>query len=149
MQKRIEFLFLGLLIFGCNSSNTSTESKTTIVDGTTRYEVYQSSEMSALMKAMHSYNTQLKAQILDDEVTLEFPEAFENIDVAQLSDGKSRTQAFDHYSGKFIEAQKAIFEEDSTVSIKDRYNNAITMCLSCHQTECTGPIPKIKKLLIK
>ena len=39
--------------------------------------------------------------------------------------------------------------ENSNIELKDRYNAAINNCLGCHKTECTGPIPKIKKLLIQ
>ena len=139
-------LFLGIgFLFSCNSSS---DQKSSVVDGTTRYEVYQPSEMAALMKVMHTYNEQLKSQILEDDITLNFPEIFENINTAEFTEGKGRTEAFDYYSGRFIEAQKAIFETDSLPAI-ERYNHAIDMCLSCHKTECTGPIPKIEKLLIK
>ena len=41
-----------------------------------------------------------------------------------------------------------VFDTTSNVPLKQRYNDAINLCVSCHQTECTGPIPRIKKLLI-
>ena len=91
---------------------------------------------------------QLKSQIQNDSLELSFPDAFMKIHTAQLSEAKSRTERFNEYSVKFIEAQKAIFEIDSIQSRESRYNEAIQLCISCHQTECTGPIPRIKKLLI-
>lgn len=140
---------LGLsLIFSCNSSEKS-EKQITIVDGKDRYEVYEGSEMAHLMRGMHAFNLQLKKEVESGEITTDFPEAFLQIHSAEFSEAKSRTERFDHYSGQFIEAQKLIFEEDSSVPLSERYNNAINLCLSCHKTECTGPIPKIQKLLIK
>jgi hypothetical protein len=148
MLKRLGFIVVFTLIFSCNSSE-KTEKKVTIVDGKDKYEVYQGSEMAHLMRGMHAFNLQLKKEVESGEVTTDFPEAFLKIHSAEFSESKSRTETFDHYSGQFIEAQKLIFEEDSLVPLSERYNNAINLCLSCHKTECTGPIPKIKKLLIK
>lgn len=136
-----------VFVFSCNSSE-KTEKKVTIVDGAERYEVYQGSEMANLMRGMHAFNLQLKKEVENGQVTTEFPEAFLAIHTAQFSESKSRNATFDYYSGQFIEAQKLVFTKDSIVPLTERYNNTINLCISCHQTECTGPIPKIKKLLI-
>ena len=148
MLKRLSYIVVFALVFGCNSSEKA-ENKVTIIDGSERYEVYQGSEMSNLMKGMYAYNLQLKKEVENGKVTTEFSEEFLKIHSAEFSESKSRNKTFDHYSGQFIEAQKLVFAEDSIVPLSERYNNAINLCLSCHQTECTGPIPKIKKLLIK
>ncbi|WP_431136097.1 hypothetical protein [Psychroserpens mesophilus] len=139
---------VSVLIFSCNSSE-KTEKTITVVDGKDRYDVYQGSEMANLMRGMHAFNLQLKEEVKSGKITTEFPEEFLKIHTAIFSESKSRNQTFDHYSGKFVEAQKLVFEKDSVVSLTERYNNAINLCITCHQTECTGPIPKIKKLLIK
>lgn len=133
------------MMLSCNTS----EKKVTIVDGTKKYDVYQGSEMAILMRGMHAFNLQLKKEVENGKITTEFPEEFLKIYTAEFSESKSRNSTFDQYSGKFIEAQKMVFTEDSSVSLSKRYNTAINLCISCHQTECTGPIPKIKKLLIK
>lgn len=151
MLKRVCHIFLITLVFSCNSSEKTkkTETKVTIVDGSERYDLYKGSEMANLMRGMHAFNLQLKKEVESGKITTEFPEEFLKIHSAEFTKAKSRNKTFDHYSGKFIEAQKMIFTEDSIVSLTERYNNAINLCLTCHQTECTGPIPKIKKLLIK
>ena len=148
MLKYFGYGLVLVLMFSCNSSE-STDKKTTIIDGSERYEVYQGSEMANVMRGMHAFNLQLKKEIESGKVTTEFPEEFLKIHTAEFSESKSRNATFDYYSGKFVDAQKLVFTEDSTVSLTERYNNAINLCISCHQTECTGPIPKIKKLLIK
>ncbi|WP_298896790.1 hypothetical protein [uncultured Psychroserpens sp.] len=138
-----------LLLLSCNSKE-KVEKKVVITDGTKTYDVYQASEMSTLMKGMYAYNMQLKTDIeAGNEVSDEFPEEFLRIHSAQLSETKLRNETFQHFSGKFIDAQREVFIDSSLLSVKDRYNNSINMCLSCHKTECTGPIPKIQKLLIK
>jgi len=148
MLKYCSYIFLFALIFSCDSSEKA-EKKVTIVEGSERYDVYQGSEMTNLMRGMHAFNLQLKKEVENGKVTTEFPEVFLKIHTAEFSNTKSRNATFDHYSGKFVEAQKLVFVEDSIVPLTERYNNAINLCIICHQTECTGPIPKIKKLLIK
>ena len=139
-----------MLVFFCNcNSSEKAEKKVTITDGKSLYKVYQPSEMSSLMKGMYAYNEQIKNDIEAGKAPSEFPKEFLNIHSAQLSETKSRTDNFNLYSNRFIEAQQLVFIEDTTTPVSQRYNNAIGMCISCHKTECTGPIPKIKKLLIK
>lgn len=148
MKPFVVYLFV-CLVWSCNSSE-NTERKVSIIDGTKTYDVYTASEMSTLMKGMYAYNEQLKHDIESgNQISVAFPEAFLKIHTAQLSETKLRNETFEHFSGKYIQAQQLIFEEDSLVSLEERYNNSIHMCLSCHKTECTGPIPKIKKLLIR
>ena len=139
--------FILFLFFGCNSPQDK-PSAVKIVDGNSLYDVYQPSEMSSLMKGMFAYNEQIKKEIIKGNTPVEFPEEFLRIHTAELSDTKERTDNFQLYSGKYIEAQRLVFIEDSTATLVQRYNDAIGMCISCHKTECTGPIPKIKKLLI-
>lgn len=135
-------------VLGCNSSPEKETANPKIVDGNTLYEVYQPSEMSSLMKGMYAYNEQIKRDIKEGNTPSEFPEEFLKIHTAEMSETKSRTDNFQLYSGKYIQAQRLVFVEDSTASLVKRHNDAIGMCISCHKTECTGPIPKIKKLLI-
>ena len=148
MIKHVSCIFLIALFLSCNSSE-KTEKKVTIVDGAERYDVYQGSEMAIFMRGMHAFNLELKKEVQSGTITTEFPEEFLKIHSAEFSESKSRNKTFDHYSGQFIEAEKLVFAEDSMVPLSERYNNAINLCITCHQTECTGPIPKIKKLLIK
>ena len=111
--------------------------------------MYESSEMANLMNEMYDYNLKIKKQILNGETPKEFPLDFLKIHNAELSDFKSRNETFKAYSKLFIDAEREVFNLDSKTSIEQRFNNAVGICLSCHQTECTGPIPRIKKLLIK
>ena len=78
-----------------------------------------------------------------------FPTDFLKIHTAQLSDFKKRNAKFEAFSKLYIVAEQDVFNSESAMPVKDRFNNAVGICISCHQTECTGPIPRIKKLLIK
>lgn len=101
------------------------------------------------MNEMYAHNLEIKKAILEGGIPTQFPMDFLKIHTAELSEFKSRNETFESFSKLFIETEKEIFNEASTIPLEDRYNNAINLCISCHQTECTGPIPRIKKLLIK
>lgn len=113
------------------------------------YDMYQPSEMAGFMNAMYAYNQQLKAQIVAGETPSQLPLDLLKLHSAEMTKGKSRTQNWQSFVNVFIKSQEAVVDTLSNAEIKDRYNVAINNCLSCHKTECTGPIPKIKKLLIQ
>src|SRR5690606_41193677 len=102
--------------------------------------MYQPSEMANLMNQMFAQNLQIKKAILEGNIPSEFPLDFLKIHTAELSEFKSRNETFQSFSKLFIESEKEIFNTESQVPLKERYNNTINLCISCHQTECTGPI---------
>jgi hypothetical protein len=142
-------IFLYLLVFIFISSCNNSEKKFTKDKEAMVYDMYKPSEMSILMNDMYAYNLKIKQAILEGETPTEFPSNFLNIYTAELSEFKSRNEVFQGFSTLFIETQKEVFNPKATLSITERYNNGINLCISCHSKECTGPIPKIKKLLIK
>ena len=135
---------LVVLFSGCNNS----EKENTEINGDIVYDMYKPSEMSILMNDMYDYNLKIKQEILEGKSPDSFPTNFLNIYTAELSQFKSRNETFEAYSSLFVENQKEIFNADAHLDISERFNNTINLCISCHKTECTGPIPKIKKLLI-
>lgn len=113
------------------------------------YNMYRPSEMASFMNAMYVYNLQLKAQIVAGESPTTMPLDLLKLHSAEMTKGKDRTETWQSFVNVFIESQKAVVDTLSNIELKERYNSAITNCLNCHKTECTGPIPKIKKLLIQ
>ena len=113
------------------------------------YDMYEPSEMANLMNQMYAHNLKIKQDILAGKTPTEFPMDFMKIHSAEMSDFKSRNETFESFSNVFLNAEREIFNEDSEVPVEERFNNAVNVCISCHQTECTGPIPRIQKLLIK
>lgn len=111
--------------------------------------MYQPSEMSLLMNRMYEINERIKLDIIEGKTPEDFPMEFLQIHTAELSDLKNRNETFESFSKLFVEKEKDIFETGSNEEAKKRFNQAIDLCISCHKTECTGPIPRIKKLLIK
>lgn len=113
------------------------------------YDLYEPSEMAILMNKMYAIQENIKNDILEESTLSNFPEEIFNIHTAQLSDFKNRNENFKAFSHLFVERVEFLFDETSEISLKQRYNNVVNLCISCHQTECTGPIPRIQKLLIK
>ncbi|WP_053992163.1 hypothetical protein [Mangrovimonas sp. TPBH4] len=114
-----------------------------------KYDMYVPSEMANLMNEMYNYKAELKQGILSGETPSRFPEQILKIHTAELSDFKDRTEAFEAMSKAFIEAEQRLFDSTSTESLKTRFNATVNLCISCHNMGCTGPIPRIQKLLIK
>ncbi len=136
---------LTFMLFGCGESDKkeTTEQKEEIV-----YDMYEPSEMAILMNQMYEHNMKVKQDILEGKTPTQFPMDFLKIHSAEMTKASDRNETFESFSKLFIATEKEIFNDESTVDIKERFNNAVNLCVACHQTSCTGPIPRIKKLLI-
>ena len=140
-------IILCLILFA--SCNFSEEKDITVEDKEEFvFDLYEPSEMSFLMNSMYDVNEKIKAKIVSGNVPDKFPEDFMRIYTDELSASKYRNEIFEAYSKVFIDNQKAIFDDAGQLPLEQRYNNAINTCISCHTTECVGPIPRIEKLLI-
>jgi len=142
LKKSVFFILICICLSACNSDKK--EAKKELV-----LDMYEPSEMSLLMNRMYEINERIKLDIIQGKTAEDFPLEFLQIHTAELSDFKNRNETFESFSKLFVEKEKNIFETDSNKEAKKRFNQAINLCISCHKTECTGPIPRIKKLLIK
>ena len=134
-------VFLVLIVFGCKNNQEEQKEKKVLV-------MAKTSEMALLMNEMYAYNESIKQQIIEGNLSNGYPQRFDNIHSAVLTNPSVRDFDFESFSKQYLEAQKQVFEspqEELTIS----YNNAINACISCHNVKCVGPIPRIKKLLIK
>ncbi|MBD3723589.1 MAG: hypothetical protein IE891_02090 [Flavobacteriaceae bacterium] len=122
----------------CSSDSTKTE------DG---FEMYEMSEMAALMEQMYVDNQRLKERILKGDTIGKFPQHFMRIHEAVLTDETDKDDFFNTQAKKFIEAQELIYKDPENA--KEHFNNGIDACIRCHEVKCGGPIPKIKKLYIE
>ncbi len=140
-MKRGSFVLVAIcLILSCNQSKESTKDSEPVM--------YEPSEMALLMRSVYEYNKITKEQIINNDSLLSFPEEFLTIHTAILTDPADRDKEFDSLSTEFLKTQKATFssKRDST---RYYFNKSINLCITCHETRCLGPVPKIKKLLIK
>lgn len=145
-NKTFAFLVVLLLCFNCKNE---TEPKHTDTKEKPELIMHKPSEMANLMNGMYAYNLQIKQQIINGETPVSMPLDLMKLHSAEMSNGHARTAIWNSKVQSFIESQQSVVDTLSNVELKDRYNTAINNCLACHKTECTGPIPKIRKLLIK
>ena len=144
-MKYIFGLCVLVLVFSCDNA----EKNTIETKNKKEYVMYEPSEMTILMNQMYALNQKIKLDILAGRTPEKFPKDFLKIHTAELSDFKYRDENFINFSNLFIETEKEIFNTASSIPLETRYNNMVNLCISCHKTECTGPIPRIKKLLIQ
>jgi len=141
MYKTIQRFLICLLIFvSCNSNKKEVKVEQEPL-------MYKPSEMALLMRKMYEVNKVVKAQIINKDSLLSFPEEFSTIHTAILTDPTERNKEFDSISKQFLLQQKAAFTSNSD-SARYHFNKSINSCISCHETRCVGPLPIIKKLLI-
>lgn len=110
--------------------------------------MYHPSEMALLMRKMYEVNNVVKKQIIYKDSILPFPEEFSNIHTAVLTDPTERNSEFDSLANLYLKYQKDLLNtgNDSMVYF---FNKSVKTCITCHETRCVGPLPKIKKLLIR
>lgn len=111
------------------------------------FEMYELSEMSAIMQHMYELNGQLKVRIESREELGSFSESFERMLEAKMTNDKPIDDFFKTHAETFLANQRSIYENPDKA--KELYNEAINSCIACHEVKCTGPINKIEKLYIK
>lgn len=140
------FYFLAVvLISSCTESPI--EEEEVVVEEKKNFEMYELSEMSAIMQHMYQLNEQLKVRIENGEELGAYSESFERILEAEMTKGKQIDDFFKVHAETFLNDQRSIYENPAQA--KELYNKAISSCVACHEVKCTGPIEKIEKLFIK
>jgi hypothetical protein len=111
------------------------------------FDMYEYSDLSLLMEEFYVYNDSLKSQIINDKTLFSLPANFNELHTANMTDRFERDASFLIFANLFEKHQKAVYEV-SKDSLKQAFNTTIHTCIACHKTTCTGPIPRIEKLLI-
>lgn len=149
-MKKIVLVALTItLAVGCQKKAEKIEAvtvKDSVDVDSSKFKMYEMSEMAALMEQMYAYNTQLKERIVTNQDLGSYPVAFDKLHTAVLTEASDRDAFFNDQAIKFIETQKAIYT--NPVQAKDNFNKMVNQCLECHSKKCGGPIPRIKKLII-
>ncbi len=152
-MRRILYLFLSTFILvSCQDKKEEAKADEKVAceaDSKTNedgFEMYEMSEMAALMEQMYVDNERLKDRILKGDTIGKFPQHFMRIHEAVLTDDTDKDDFFNTQAKKFIEAQELIYKNPENA--KEHFNNGIDACIKCHEVKCGGPIPKIKKLYI-
>nr|WP_294939556.1 hypothetical protein [uncultured Flavobacterium sp.] len=148
MKKIIVVLIASMFIFSCNQKEeVKAEEVKAVSEKKDDFEMYEMSEMAALMEQMYIDNQRLKERIKNGDTIGEFPQHFLKIHKAVMTDAKENDTFFKEQAAKFIKAQELIYKDPANA--KEHYNNGVDACLRCHEVKCGGPIPRIKKLYIE
>lgn len=156
-MKNLFLIFvLSFFIFSCENlkNGNSIEvlgievsKKDSISSNKNGFEMYEMSEMAALMEQMYVDNERLKERIIKGDTIGKFPQHFIKIHKAVMTDETDKDVFFNEQAAKFIKAQELIYQDPKNA--KEHFNNGIDACIKCHEVKCGGPIPKIKKLYIE
>ena len=111
------------------------------------FQLYQMSEMASFMEEMYAEHQVLKEQILNGETPDSLSYDLLKLHTATMTDNSDYDERFKNMAKVFAEYEEKIVSDPANA--KANYNQAVQLCISCHQLKCTGPIPRIKKLLIK
>tara|TARA_B110000503_G_scaffold122765_1_gene187694 strand:- start:660 stop:1094 length:435 start_codon:yes stop_codon:yes gene_type:complete len=142
----VKKLIIGLIliVFSCKNQEASPVMNSLDDNG---FDMYEMSEMAALMEQMYVDNQLLKDRIKKGDSVGKLPNHFLKIHESVMTDESENDSFFKEQSAYFITSQELIYKDPKNA--KDHFNKGIDACISCHQVKCTGPISKIKKLYIK
>ena len=145
-MKNLYYFLAFIFLFSCKNEDKQVDASEV---GKTEesFEMYEMSEMAALMEQMYVDNQRLKGKIINGDTIGKFPQHFLKIHESIMTDDKDKDAFFDEQAKKFIEAQELIYKDPKNA--KEHFNNGVDACISCHQVKCSGPIPRIKKLYIE
>ncbi len=148
----LAFLTGIFFVFSCNKKDATKEipapEKTVVKDTVSSgFEMYEMSEMAALMEQMYVDNQRLKERISKGDTIGKFPQHFLEIHESAMTDETDNDAFFKEQAAIFIDAQEKIYKDPKNA--KEHFNKAVSACVSCHEVKCTGPIPRIKKLYIQ
>ncbi|REJ82873.1 MAG: hypothetical protein DWQ44_01780 [Bacteroidetes bacterium] len=107
-----------------------------------------SSELSMLMRDMFEHAALAKKMLAENKKIDVYPENFDKIYTAAPTDDETKNSFYDTFADIYLKALKG-YVNSSNADLKEDYNNLVNTCLACHSTHCPGPVPRIKKLLVK
>ena len=146
--KSLYTLLLLLVLMACKKERQSElKPQTPVAEEKEPMQMYQMSEMAAYMEQMYAAHQQMKQQILDGEEITKLSFDLENLHSAAFTDPKDYDAFFKTWADRFKQYEIQMIENPEQA--QHYYNQAIQACISCHEVKCAGPLPRIKKLIIK
>ncbi|MEO5776586.1 MAG: hypothetical protein ABIQ27_06755 [Flavobacterium sp.] len=146
-MKKIIAIVLVFGLFSCQKKEEKVKEEKCSPGKEKKLEMYQMSEMAALMEQMYVDNKRLKERIQKGDTLGQFPKHFLNIYNAKFTDETDNDLFFKEKAKEFIITQQLIYSDPKNA--EKHFNAGVDACLKCHESKCGGPIPRIKKLYIK
>ncbi len=150
-MKNIILVIILFTMISCNNKSQEKNDKTNQTTEETKesLKLYQRTEMALLMLDMYEEMEQTKYLINKDSILpSNISKLFYNIHTGQLTTPSVRDENYSVFATQYLNNLEYLYANSKTNAVEN-YNNVVTSCIACHQTKCTGPIPKIKKLYIK
>lgn len=136
-----------LTLVSCQKKEQKVEEKKCSPVKEKKLEMYEMSEMAALMEQMYVENKRLKERIQNGDTIGTFPKYFLKIHTAKFTDETDNDLFFKVKAKEYIAAQQLIYSNPKNA--KENFNAGVDACMKCHENKCGGPIPRIRKLFIK
>jgi len=146
------FLFILILvttIAACANEDTHQQSTSNVQTNNTTAPLNPNgdSELALLMRNMEKHWKETKKIIEEGKDIKELPD-FSNIYTATPTDESMSMDDLHGFAENYLQQIKVLGNAKGDAQ-KAAYNNIINGCIMCHENSCSGPIPRIKKLLIK
>ncbi|SFJ36175.1 hypothetical protein [Myroides guanonis] len=144
MRNSLILLILLTSLFSCITKNEKIE----VVEEEKVFVTYELSPMASLMERMYAESLLMKGHIVEKNTNVVVSTDFiKELEFAALTVPSDKDAFFEIQMKEFVDLYTSL--ESQEVIKKESYNAMIQSCLSCHQVKCTGPIERIKKLIIK
>lgn len=146
MKKVLAFVLV-FSLFCCQKKEQKVEEGKCPSKKEKKLEMYQMSEMAALMEQMYIDNQRVKENIKNGNSIGKFPDHYFKIYSAKFTDETDNDLFFKVKAKEYIAAQQLLYNDSKNT--KEHFNAGVAVCISCHESKCGGPIQRIKKLYIK
>jgi hypothetical protein len=125
---------IAITAFACSNSNQKDSDKA---------DMYEASELSALMREMVEFSKVAKQALADSQSIDSVPAHFYNLGSVTATRGEHEEDAFQSMVPAYLNALKGIERKDSQ---QYYYDASIAACKNCHGVYCGGPMAIIEQL---
>ena len=145
MQKIIIlFLVIILSILSCVEHNNKNSEKSESCTQQTIKDPNEVKPMARMMRTMAGYCDTMRLKINKNETvdSIDFP--LMHFWTAEPTDSNVLEPLFFNNATLFEDAYRNLMQQKNNQ--KENYTTVINMCINCHNSYCSGPLRKIKKL---
>ena len=108
------------------------------------------SELVRLMFEMEADMNLIRSGLIGDSTTLQLNgKTYKNLFTSKTSKDVKIDSAFVANGKSFLKELNSLSRANTRDAARTFFNNAVNACVSCHESYCPGPVPRIKKLRVK
>lgn len=130
-------------LFACQSDPEPKAAQPERVEASNKAKVREMSELAMVMRDMHEVLKKVKPIVREGQNvpdSLDYP--YDLILTAGKTPGMGEGPAYEGFARVYLDRVDSLYLNPSI----EAYNGVIDGCVSCHNSYCTGPLSKIKKL---